>query len=224
MLKVMRMDLIMNRNAMLVNMCTSGAFLLYMTWRGPTSPVTFAVFGSLMVSMLPAIIVTREDKFKAMGLGCSLPVARRTIVLARYALSLGLAGMGLAVAMNLGAWMPNSVMSPELLFRQGPLLAGVSVSVLLIALVLPFTLRFGLLGLMLALVGFQVMGIILFTVVQLTGSSADHALAERIIGGIAALYSRLGAFGFDILLLGALLALLAASLAVSVRVFQLREF
>ena len=224
MLKVMRMDLIMNRNAMLVNICTFGAFLLYMTWRGPTSAVTYAVFSSLMVSMLPAIIVTREEKFKAMGLGCSLPVARRTIVLARYALSLGLAGMGLAVAMNLGAWMPNSVMSPELLFRPGPLLAGVSVSVLLIALVLPFTLRFGLLGLMVALVGFQVLGIILFTVVQLTGSSADSALGERIVRGILGLHDRLGPWGFDALLVFCLLVLLSASLALSMRVFQRREF
>jgi hypothetical protein len=97
------------------------------------------------------------------------------------------------------------------------------VTTIIIALVLPFTLRFGALGLMVALAGFQVLGIILFTVVQLRGSSVDNALAERIVRGIMGAYERLGPLGFDALLVFSLLVVLSASLAVSVWVFQRRE-
>ncbi|MFH1765649.1 MAG: ABC-2 transporter permease [Gemmatimonadota bacterium] len=223
MLKVIRMDLILNRNAMLVNAGVFGAFFLYMVWRGPDRPFEFAVFCSLLVSFLPLPIVTREDKFKAMGLGCSLPVARRTIVLARYALAFGLAATGLLVVGIAAGWMPNSVMTPGLLFRAGPILAALSVSTIVLALLLPFTLRFGALGLMVALVGFQVLGIILFTVVRLRGPAVGGGLGKTIVMGIMGAHERLGPLGFDALLVFSLLVLLSASLAVSVWVFQRRE-
>ena len=224
MLKIVRMDLILNRNAILLNASVLGAFFLYMVWRGPERPMSFAVFCSLMVSFLPLPIVTREDKFKAIGLGCSLPVARRTIVMARYALSFGLAGAGLFLVGAAAAWMPNSVMTPELLFQSGPVLAALSISTIALALLLPFTLRFGALGLMVALVGFQVLGITLFTLVQLRGPAVGGGLGGMIARGIMGAHERLGPVGFDVLLIVFLLALLSASLAVSVWVFQRREF
>jgi len=224
MLKIVRMDWILNRNAILMNASVLGAFFLYMVWRGPERPMVFAVFCSLMVSFLPLPIVTREDKFKAMGLGCSLPVARRTIVMARYALSFGLAATGILVVGIAAGWMPNSVMTPGLLFRAGPILAALSISTIGLALLLPFTLRFGALGLMVALVGFQVLGIVLFTVVQLRGPSAGGGLGDMIARGIMGAHERLGPLGFDALLVFFLMVLVSASMAVSVWVFQRREF
>ncbi|MFC1791921.1 ABC-2 transporter permease [Gemmatimonadota bacterium] len=223
MYKVMRMDLILNRTAMLVNATVFGGFFLYMTLRGPTSPMVFMVFASVMVSFMPAMIVTREDKFKAMALVCSLPVDRRTVVKARYALSLILALLGILSAICLGSWLPGTQLGPELLLRWAPLLAAISVTSLFITLILPFTMRFGALGLMLSLAALQVVGIVLFTVVQLSGSSADNLLAERVVEGILGLHQRFGPLGFDLLLLSCLALLWATSYAVSVRVFRHRE-
>jgi len=220
--RVMRMDLIFNKNALLVNYGIFGAFFVYMIFRGPDTPIVFAVFGSLMVSFLPAMIVTREDKFKAVALVCSLPVDRRTIVRARYALGLLMAASGLLVAWVLASWVPGSVMRPGLLFSQGPILTACFVTVTLISLLLPFTLRFGALGLLLALAGFQVVGIILFTVVQRLGSSVDNRVAERIVQGILTVREALGSTGFTGLLVLCLLCLLALSVAVSERVFESR--
>lgn len=221
--RVIVMDLIMNRTAILVNSGVFGAFFLYMTWRGPTSPGAFALFSSLMVSFVPAAIVTREDKFKAMALVASLPVTRRTVVLARYTLSLGMAIAGILLAMALGSWLPGSQLSADVLFRPGPLLTAFAMTSVLIAVLLPFTLRFGALGLMIALVSFQVVGIVLFVVVQATGSSVDNRIAERVVAEILALQAWLGPVAFDLFLVCLLLAGLAASCLISVRVFRKRE-
>jgi len=220
--RVMRMDLIFNKSAFLVNSGVFGAFFIYMIFRGPEAPTAFAVFVSLMVSFFPAMAVTREDKFKAMTLTCSLPVDRRTIVRARYALGLAMAACGLLVVWILGSWMPGSVMTAGLLFRQGPILTAAFVTVTLISLVLPFTLRFGAFGLLLALAGFQVVGIVLFAVVQRTGSSVDNRVAERIAQGVLALREGLGPSVFTAAVIVFLLVLLALSLAVSERVFENR--
>ena len=117
---IMRMDLILNRNYLLVNGGIFGAFLLYMVWEGPSSPIVYAVFSSIWMCFLPVTIVTREDKAKATALACSLPVTRRTIVLSRYVLAFAMTGTGLALAWSLAAWLPGSVMSPAILFRSGP--------------------------------------------------------------------------------------------------------
>lgn len=223
MLKIARMDWILNRNAILMNASVLGAFFLYMVWRGPESPMVFAVFCSLMVSFLPLPIVTREDKFKAVGLGCSLPVPRRTIVMGRYALSFGLAAAGLLVVGIAAGWMPHSVMTPGLLFRAGPILTALSISTVCLALLLPFTLRFGIFGLMVALVGFQVLGIVLFSLVQLRGASVGGGLGSMIARVIMNAHERLGPPEFFAFLVILLLMFVSASVAVSIRVFQGRE-
>jgi hypothetical protein len=213
----------MNRTAMMVNSGIFGAFFLYMAWRGPTSPRAYAVLSSLMVSFVPALIVTREDKFKAMALVASLPVSRRTVVLARYTLTLGVAVVGILLAMCLGSWLPGSQLDADVLMRPGPLLMALAVAMVLIGFLLPFTLRFGFMGLMIALVSFQVVGILLFVTVQATGSSMDNHIAERVLAGILELQARVGPAVFHFLLIGLLLAGVVVSCLISIRVFQERE-
>jgi ABC-type transport system involved in multi-copper enzyme maturation permease subunit len=176
-----------------------------------------------MMAFVPVMVVTREDKFKAMALGCSLPVTRETIVRARYVMAIGAGVVGVALAFALGAFSPFSDLTAADLFRPGMVLRALSVTTLLLALLLPFTLRFGATGLILTLVSFQVLGILAFTMATVTGSISDENLVDSIVGTVAGLYGSLGPAGFYMSLALFLAAVLLASYALSVWIFRRRE-
>ncbi len=222
--RVMEKDLILNRRIILINGLIFAASLTLFTIMDPEIPPrVYAGFSALMVAFLPAVIVTREDKFRAMVLGCSLPVKRRTIVQARFLLSLAMGLGGVLLAFLLAVVLPFARFRPEELFAWGPLLTGVSGIIVVLALFLPFTLRYGMKGLLIFLIAAQVLGVVLLTLVQVTGSSADRLLLGKIIGGIGRLHAALGQGGFSLLLLAFLLAVLGLSYLISVRVFERRE-
>ena len=224
MFKVMMKDLIMNRTAMVANLLIMAAFLVFMSsWEEGASVGTYAFFSGLMMAFVPVMIVTREDKFKAMALGCSLPVTRETIVRARYLLAVGFGTTGVLLAFVLAALAPTSQLGAAELFRLETVLRALSVTILLIAVLLPFTLRFGAFGLILALGGSQVLGIVALTMVKLNRSSVDKRLVDSIVESVASLYGRLGPLGFDFVLIAFLATVLLASYALSVWVFRRRE-
>jgi len=224
MLRVIRKDLIMNRAVLLINAVIFGACLIFVaTLEEDTPPKLYAGFASLMMAFLPATMVTREDKFNAMALGCSLPVRRKTVVRARFALSVGMALVGILGSFLLGAFIPHSSLRASDLFSWDTFLTGMSAVTIILALLLPFTLRFGMKGILTFLVATQVLGVVLLTLTRVTASNADKAVVERIIGAVLRLHEVAGPVGFHLLLAGFLLGLLTASYHVSVRAFEMRE-
>ena len=224
MLRVIRKDLILNRNVILINAVIFGACLtLFTTWEQDLPPRLYAGFSSFLLAFLPAVLVTREDKFNAMALGCSLPVSRKAIVQARFALSVGIALPGILGAFLLGAFLPYSNFRAADLFAWAPILIGLAGVTIVLSLLLPFTLRFGMKGIMIFLIATQVLGVVLLTVVKVTGSSMDKAIVGRIIGFFVRAHEVLGSTGFNLSLAASLLSLLGLSYLVSVRVFERRE-
>jgi hypothetical protein len=222
--KVMRMDFILNRTALLSNLVFMGAFMVFMSsWKEGASPGSYAVFSGLMMAFVPVMVVTREDKFKAMALGCSLPLTRKTIVGSRYLLALGAAVLGIGFAMTLGVLAPTSRLTASALLRPEIILRALSVTLLLIAILLPFTLRFGAFGLILVLASFQVLGIVALTLVKYTASSTDRRLVGTIVEGIGSLYQWAGPGGFYVMLTAFLILVLVASFYSSLWVFRRRE-
>ena len=225
MLRVMKKDLILNRTALVSNLVIMTGFLVFMSsWEEGASTGAFAFFAGIMMAFVPIMIVTREDKFKAMALGCSLPVTRETIVRARFLLAVGSSVLGIFLALTLGALAPTSQMGASELFRPAVVFHALSVTTLVVAILLPFTLRFGALGLIMVLASFQVLGIVALTMVKSTQSSADKRFVDSIIQTVSDLYAWAGAGGFYFLLLGFLGLVLWASYAVSVWIFRKREF
>jgi len=224
MLNVIKKDLIMNRTALVSNLFIMTAFLVFMSsWEEGASTGTFAFFAGIMMAFLPVIIVTREDKFKAMALGCSLPVTRETIVRARYLLAVSSSVLGILLALTVGSFVPTSQLGAAELFRPGVILHALSVTTLVIAILLPFTLRFGALGLIMVLASFQVLGILALTLVKATRSSADKRLVGSIVQVVSDLHAWAGG-GFYFILVALLGVVLWVSYALSVRVFRKREF
>jgi len=216
-------DLVLNRNAILVNLLVFAAFLTYAAW-DEASPGAFVFFAAVMFSVVPIMIVTREDKFKAMKLGCSLPVTRRGIVRARYALSLGFSAGGILLALLLGAAVSSSRLDLPTLFSAGRLLTAVALTTLFVSVLLPFTLRFGATGLIAVMVVFQVLGAVLLIFVEVTRSSADRRIIAAVVHAIRSAAAATGEPTFSLAVLGALALVVGASYVVAVRVFERREF
>jgi ABC-type transport system involved in multi-copper enzyme maturation permease subunit len=214
----------MNQVAIVVNLLFMAAFLTFMaSWEEEVPPGSFAFFCGIMMAFIPAMVVTREDKYKAMALGCSLPVTRKTIVRSRYLLAVGSAVFGVFFAFLLGSFVPTTRLGPDVLFRLPIVLQALSVTILVISVLLPFTLRFGAMGLILVLAGFQVLGVVALTVVKITESSVDKRLIDGIIETVREIHAWAGPEGFYLLLLVFLMAVVAVSYALSVRVFNRRE-
>jgi hypothetical protein len=224
MLRTIRKELILNRNVILMNGVIFLALLTFFATMDSEMPVKlYAGWSSLMLSFLPAVMVTREDKFKAMTLGCSLPVSRKTVVQARFALSGGLAFLGILAAFLLGGFFPTSTFQPGDLFAWGPVIIGLSGITIVLSILLPITLRFGMHGIFIFLVGSQVLGVVMLTLVNVMGSSVDKRAVDRIVGFFVRAHATLGATTFNLCLVAFLLSLLSVSYLVSVRVFENRE-
>ncbi len=215
-------DFVLNRNAILANLLVFTAFLGYAAW-DEASPGAYIFFAAIMFSVVPIMIVTREEKFKAMRLGCSLPVTRRGVVRARYVLSLGFGVAGILLALSLGAAISSSSLDVSTLLGPRELLIALTLVTLIVSLLLPFTLRFGAMGLIIMMVALQVLGSVLLIVAQITRSSADKRVAAAVAGAVRSVAVALGEPAFSLLVLGGLALVVAVSYVVAVHVFERRE-
>lgn len=220
--EVVWQDLLMNRTTLVVNV---GIFVI--TWvvfvfLGIDSARATAVFAGLMAAFLPVTIITREDRANAMALVCSLPVTRRTIVRGRYALGVVLVLAALTLILTIVTVLPTELPA-DALFGPTPLLTALGVSFLIMALMMPVTLRLGFNGLMILMVALQVLGVTLLVLTQMTGAVLDEGILRAIVTGVARAAAVLGTPGFHLALLALLLAALALSYRVSVALFERRE-
>jgi ABC-type transport system involved in multi-copper enzyme maturation permease subunit len=216
-------DLLLNRSVLLPSLLLFAVMFGVMAAM-PESPLReYTVMTSVVIAFLPVMIVTGEDKARAMALTCSLPVTRRTVVRARFVLA-GLMGTcGVLFSLGLAAVLPTSTLPAAALFHPANLLMGFTVVLFIMSLMLPLTLRFGARGVILLLVVMQVIGVVLLTVVQVTRSSADKRLVGAIVRGVGDLAARLGPWGFYALVALALGVVVTVSYRVSVRAFVRRE-
>jgi hypothetical protein len=202
-------DLLLNRNV-LVPSSFLFAVMFGVMAATPESPLReYTVLTSVVVAFLPIMIVTGEDKARAMALTCSLPVTRRTC--------------GVLFALGLASVLPTSTLPAAALFRPANLLTGLAVVLVVMSLMLPLTLRFGAKGVILLLVVMQVIGVVLLTVVQVTRSSADKRLLGALVRGIGDLAGRLGPWAFYALVVLLLAVVIALSYRISVWTFVRRE-
>lgn len=224
MLKVMLKDLILSRTVLLVNGSLFGAFLAFLaTVPEDVNPGFFVGSGSLMLAFLPVSMVIREDKFNAMTLQCSLPVTRREVVRGRFALAEGMGLLGMLGGILLGGLIPFSHFHLLELLAPAPLLTGVTLVTLVLSFLLPFSLRYGVKGLIVFLVAAQVLGVILLSTLMVAGSNIDRWIIEGIIGFFVRSRELLGGPGIALALLGVLALMYGVSYLVALRSFENRE-
>ena len=127
------------------------------------SPRIFFLFSMIMSGMIPVMIFTREDKFKALSMTCSLPVSRRQIVLARYVLG-WLLTLTIEVLMA-GAVLlfPGSKLGPSDLLNLNMFVFALAMMTAILSILMPLLIRFGIAGIFVVAIGAQVLGIIVLS-------------------------------------------------------------
>ncbi len=223
--RLMRKDLLLNASQLLWTLAVLSSSAVYYGL-GRTSAIAGMGFGAFLCSFLPVMMAGREDRFRAPGFLCTLPVTRREIVLARYFLTLAVFPLGCCL-FALVSWPFAFPRFPAELFRPETLLAAFTAFSLSAAMVYPLVLRFGMLGLIYFLVGVQVLGTLGLTLGSRFVIGGGILAVERMIGEIGLAFGRLrdsiGAVLSFALALLALAGLWAASYAAALALFRRKE-
>jgi len=225
---LLRKDLILNWKALLQTYALWSALWLGYPILRPEGDASFdawAAMVSIACAFLPVMAIAREDKFKAGALACSLPVTREAIVAARYVGGwlVALGGTAVAVAaMSAISVLGSTALSPATVALPVAVIVTIG---LVLAVLLPFTLRFGLAGVIGFLVLAQLAGIGLLLAAAMFGAGSGLGpLVGRAGGAIRSLREELGPALFSACLVAAVLALNLASCRLSTIVYQRREF
>jgi hypothetical protein len=151
-----------------------------------------AVGAAFIGALLAATIAAREDKLRTTATLASLPVSRRTLVEARYLVAYIVGAATYLVVVVMAAAMPWSVQRAAELVEARTLLLTLTLASMAIALLMPVVIRYGLLGVLVFLGAFQVLGIGVMVAFEFFGWRSGVGVFSAVERGIVALYRGLG--------------------------------
>jgi ABC-type transport system involved in multi-copper enzyme maturation permease subunit len=225
MLKILRLEFLFSRRQVLIVLAIFSAYFAYMAGR-IESPRFFIVMTSLMVGIsMPFVILGREDKFKTAALVCSLPVRRSTIVLGKYAATWIAIGVGMGYALLVTAVLPFAKVAVSEVLSLKTVMVSVFLISLVFSVILPFTLRFGLTGVIILLVGTQVLGIVMLILTRFARAANNplRILIPAVEKGLRTLLGHEPTAGFLLALLAAILAINAVSMLAGSALYARRD-
>jgi ABC-type transport system involved in multi-copper enzyme maturation permease subunit len=201
-------------------------FIVYMGYMGSRLVHTniYVPLSSFMIFIIPLMIYTREDKFKALAISCSLPTTRKDIVLSRYLTSwiLMLAAYFLSTVLVL--ILPGSKLHVQDLVTFRAIFLTLFLMTLFLGVLLPLLTRFGTVALFVFLISLQLLGIIGLQLRPIKPlANTIKALAEGIRNVFLSLSPHLGTIGYAIFLIGLMLFLNYISLKCSEFIFSRKE-
>ena len=151
-----------------------------------------AVGAAFIGALMAATIAAREDKLRTTATLASLPVSRRTLVEARYLVAYIVGAATYLVVVVMAAALPWSVQRTAELVETRTLLLTLTFASMAIALLMPVVIRYGLLGVMVFLGAFQLLGVGVMVAFEFLGSRSGVGVFSAIERGIVALYRGLG--------------------------------
>jgi hypothetical protein len=178
------------------------AFQAYFVCRA-SSPRQYLIFASVYAAFLTLPLFLREEKYRATAWSCSMPVTRQDLVRARYFGAWIFVAVVLALALILAGIMPGSRVQVPAVLEPSTLLQTFAAVTVVLVLMLPFTIRFGALGVIIFLIGIQMLGAVVLLIAVRTGggSGASKGLLSggmaALGGGLAALRDLMGPAGFN---------------------------
>jgi hypothetical protein len=227
--KLLVREWILTRRALLPMLGIFAIFQAYFVCR-MDSPRQWLIFAAVYASFLSLPLFLREDKFRANAWSCTLPVCRQDLVRARFQAAWILVTGTLALALVLAGVMPGSRVQIAAVFDPATLFLAAAVVTIILGLMLPFAIRFGFMGIMIFLVGIQVLGTAVLLVAVAT-SSRPRPSRGVLTGGIEALTESLVALrdfmsppGFYLLVALALILANWLGFRLAVALFRRREF
>lgn len=134
-------------------------------------------------TLVAATLVAREDKFHATALLYSLPIRRRTLVLSRYLMAIVVGVGSFLIAASLAAVLPWSPHAASRAFDPRSLLFMLALVGTTMAVMLPFVMRFGLIGVLAFMLVLQLAGVAAFMMTALFGSGQSLRPVMQAIEG-----------------------------------------
>lgn len=223
----LRRDIILHRRSMLPAVLIFAGFETYFVIR-VNQPTFWLIFTCVYASFLTVIPLNRSDKFGTLAWSCTLPVTRADLVRGAYVTAWAVMAGLFVLAFALAAFVPGSRLVVSDFLVPGRLLLVAGIATFILALLLPFTVRFGLMGMLVMLVVFQIIGAGTFIVARLTGGmdaveGGIGGAVRAIAGGLAALRDTLsGPLYYPVVLL-ALVLVNWASYHLALALFRRRE-
>jgi ABC-type transport system involved in multi-copper enzyme maturation permease subunit len=154
---------------------------------GRITAVGAAFIGALMATTMAA----REDKLRTSATLASLPVSRRTLVEARYLVAYIVGAATYLIVVVMAAALPWSVQRAAELVEPRTLLLTLTLASTAIALLMPVVIRYGLLGVMVFLGAFQVLGVAVMVAFEFFGLRSAVGIFRVVERSIAALHKGL---------------------------------
>ena len=152
-------DWLLNRRMLFISYAIFLAFQL-VTVRMIDSPRMWTIFACLYSAFLAVTIFLREDRFQSLAWTCSLPIERRELVKARFLEAWIMVLATVVAAVLCAALLPYSLIEPLAVLQPSNVLAGLLTVTIIVAIMMPFTIRLGFMGMLVFLVGTQVLGMV----------------------------------------------------------------
>ena len=155
--KLLHREWILNRTNVALMFAIYAAFQIYMVISiDSTRP--WVVMATLYAAFLTTALFVREDKFRSTWWACTLPVTRLELIRARYIAAWWMVVTAFIGSVLLAALVPGSNVIVSEIFNPWTLLIAAALTTGIFVWVLPFTIRFGMLWLMIFLIGGQIVG------------------------------------------------------------------
>ena len=226
--KLLLREWILIRRALLAIVGIYIAFQAYFVCRA-SSPRQYLIFAAIYAAFLALPIFLREDRFHATAWSCTLPVCRQDLVRARFLGAWIIVAGNLALALVLAGFMPGRKVQVAAVFEPATLFLAAAAVTIVLALMLPFAIRFGLLGVMIFLVGFQIIGSAVLLIAVNTRGSARTSKGiltggiEALTDGLVSLRDLLSPPGFYLAVAAALILINWLGYRLAVALFRRRE-
>jgi hypothetical protein len=197
--------MILHWRVMLPSVLFFAAFQAWMV-REISGPTVWLIFVCVYMTFLTVIPINVDDKAGTNAWLCTLPVTRADVTRGRYATAWAMIAGMFAIGVVVAEFMPGSKLSAGMLLSPNTLLLVIGIATFILSLLIPFTIRFGMMGILLMMVGFQLLGAGLFVVAKLSGSmdAVEGGVLvpfRALAAGITALRDGLPALAFQLLML-----------------------
>ncbi len=200
------------------------AFVIYMAifQSRANNPGAVSVFGAFLYAIIPLLIFTREDKFKAAAFNLSLPVTRKEFLQSRYVLGwLAMLVLYAGTALMTVA-IPGTKLGFSAVFQVKVVLLVLFFMAVVFGLLMPLVVALGWTGMIAFLVFTQVLGIVFILLANLFRPAIRTAI-QGIGAFLGSVQSGLGPAGSVAALFVALLLFSYGSFRLSLYLYQRKD-
>jgi hypothetical protein len=199
-------------------------YLVYIGFFGSRleHPSILSVIVPFLCVIFPVSIFGREDRFKSLCFALSLPTTRDEFLRARYALSWILMGAVYAASTILMVVFPGGKLRAAAAFDLRQILMTLAFMTLFFGILMPLSVRFGWMGLIVFLIALQILGAVVLILRLIIRGVLP--LIRTVPRAIDVLLSSLGPAGGAAAVVLVLVLLNVASFRVGAAVFRAKEF